>query len=74
MKIGVTGGSGFIGQYIVETLENNSNTELLKIIDLEKPSFSGTFELIRSAGILILSFILLQPTMIMGFLKRNFLM
>ena len=47
MKIGVTGGSGFIGQYIVETLENNSNTELLKIIDLEKPSFSGTFEFIH---------------------------
>ena len=44
MRIGVTGGSGFIGQYLIETLEKNTKTELLRVIDIEKPSFSGKFD------------------------------
>jgi nucleoside-diphosphate-sugar epimerase len=44
MRIGVTGGSGFIGQYLIETLEKNTKTELLRVIDKEKPSFSGKFD------------------------------
>ena len=44
MKLGISGGSGFIGQYLIETLEKNTKTELLRVIDKEKPSFSGKFD------------------------------
>ena len=47
MKLGVSGGSGFIGQYIIETLQKNNTAKLQKIIDLEKPHFSGNFDFIH---------------------------
>ncbi len=47
MKIGITGGSGFIGQYFIERLENNKDIDELKIIDIAIPSFSGNFKFIR---------------------------
>jgi nucleoside-diphosphate-sugar epimerase len=47
MKIGVSGGSGFVGQYVIESLQNIRSTELLKIIDLEKPKFAGNFEFVH---------------------------
>jgi len=44
MKIGITGGSGFIGRYFIESLERENKVDLIKIIDIEKPSFSGQFD------------------------------
>ena len=43
MKVGISGGSGFIGQYFIEALQKNAQTDLLKIIDIKKPFFSGNF-------------------------------
>jgi len=47
MRVGLTGGSGFIGQYITESLQEHNEIALLKIIDIEKPSFSGSFKFIH---------------------------
>jgi nucleoside-diphosphate-sugar epimerase len=47
MKIGITGGSGFIGRYFIEQLEKREDIELLRIIDIVKPQFSGNFNFIQ---------------------------
>jgi len=47
MNIGITGGSGFIGQYFIERLEKLSDCDNLKIIDIAKPVFSGNFSFIH---------------------------
>ena len=46
MKIGITGGSGFIGRYFIESLERENKIDLIKIIDIEKPSFSGAIRIL----------------------------
>ena len=47
MRIGLTGGSGFIGQYIIESLQDYTSLKLLKNIDIAQPSFSGNFQFIH---------------------------
>jgi nucleoside-diphosphate-sugar epimerase len=47
MKIGITGGSGFIGRYFVEKLEIDTKIDELRIIDVAKPEYSGNFGFIH---------------------------
>jgi nucleoside-diphosphate-sugar epimerase len=47
MNIGITGGSGFIGRYIIEALLAKGISQKIKNIDLEKARFEGPFEFIQ---------------------------
>jgi nucleoside-diphosphate-sugar epimerase len=44
MNIGITGGSGFIGRYIIELLLEKGISKRIKNIDLEKPRFEAAIE------------------------------
>ena len=47
MNIGITGGSGFIGRYIIEMLLENGIARNIKNIDLEIPKFKAEIEFIH---------------------------
>ncbi|MEM7452755.1 MAG: NAD(P)-dependent oxidoreductase [Planctomycetota bacterium] len=46
-KIGVTGGSGFIGRHLIETLSASENDYEVVILDLKEPPYSGDYEYIQ---------------------------
>ncbi len=47
MHIGLTGGSGFIGRFIIEKLLAYHYLTFIRNLDLEPPRFSGDFEYIK---------------------------